>query len=67
MNKLEQKIFDELTAIGIEYDLMYIVPIAAKICLEIGFKAYKAGNGHWDIVSEEEFLERFEDFKQEIL
>jgi hypothetical protein len=69
LNKLHQKIFDELDRF--EKFSTYITKqdaarIAAKICLEVGFKAFKAGNGFYDL-TEDEYVKYFEDFKKEIL
>jgi hypothetical protein len=76
MDKLAQKIFDELDRF--EKFSTYITKedaarIAAKICLEIAENAYKAGgNGEYydeglGGMNDEFSKEGFEDFKREIL
>jgi hypothetical protein len=71
MNKLEQKIaeacgFKKIAGLDYSNSDINTARIAASIALEVGFKAFKAGNGFYDL-TEDEYIKYFEDFKKEIL
>lgn len=70
MTHLEQKIYDALMRYedASERDIMTgsvcrgHAQVAAKIALDLAYKAFEVGNGVWNDISDDELKEAFDDF-----